>query len=135
MPLLKEEARFRVANLALDLRLEAAEAVLRATQSRARVVDHARSTSRRAGPALSVTSPSRWFAIRCSSANGLAFVSVRLASDLFVRKPNGALVNLTRNGHVWDGNRCGRDLIVSREVADDKIIIERLDASGGTSSN
>ena len=48
--------------------------------------------------------------------NGLAFVSVRLASDLFVRQPNGALVNLTRNGHVWEGNRCGRDLIVSREV-------------------
>ena len=50
------------------------------------------------------------------TANGLAFVSVRLASDLWLRKPNGTLVNVTKSGHVWEGNRCGRDLIVSEEL-------------------
>ena len=35
---------------------------------------------------------------------------------LVAQRPNGAIVNLTKNGHVWDGNRCGRDLIVSRRA-------------------
>jgi len=64
------------------------------------------------------------------TATGLAFVSVRLSSDLILRKPNGALVNVTKSGHVWDGNRCGRDLIVSKELAPEQIVIERLDAAG-----
>ena len=116
VPLLKEDARFRVDNLALDLRLEAGK--LYFAQRSAVAGRHHRGRRRVAdGPRCSVTSPSRWFAIRCSSANGLAFASVRLASDLFLRKPNGALVNVTKSGHVWEGNRCGRDLIVSREVA------------------
>ena len=50
------------------------------------------------------------------TANGLAFVSVRHGVGSDVRKPNGTLVNLTKSGHVWDGNRCGRDLIVSEEL-------------------
>ena len=39
-----------------------------------------------------------------------------------MRKPNGTLVNLTKSGHVWDGNRCGRDLIVSEELEPEQTV-------------
>ena len=51
------------------------------------------------------------------------------------QKPNGAIVNLTKSGHVWDGTRCGRDLIVSEELEPERIVIERLDATGNASNN
>ena len=55
---------------------------------------------------------------------------MRLASDLWARKGSGPLFNLTRSGRVWDGNRCGRDVIVSEELAPEKIVIQRVDLAG-----
>ncbi len=130
VPLLKEDARFRVAHLALDLRLGGAK-LYSPSAARGGSPTSRRSTWRRATPALLGHIPEQMVRYPMSIANGLAFVSVRLASDLIVRKPNGALVNVTKNGHVWDGNRCGRDFIVSRGGgADEQIVIERLDAAG-----
>ena len=107
VPVLKEDARFRVDNLALDLRLEEGEIYFTHRDigrgSSIAAVDVAARKGRALGriPEQLVRSP-------MFVGDGLAFVSVRLASDLFVLKPNGAQVNLTRNGHVWEGNRCGR---------------------------
>src|SRR5262249_46954852 len=54
-----------------------------------------------------------------------------LASDLWVRKPGAStFANLTRNGHVRDVNRCGRDLITSRELEPERTVIERTDLAG-----
>ena len=129
VPLLKEEARFRVANLALDLRLERGKLYF-AQRNIGRGVSIVEvDVGSRKARALGHV-PDQLVRYPMFVGDGMAFVSVRLASDLFLLKPNGGPVNLTRNGHVWDGSRCGRDLIVSREVADEKIVIERLDASG-----
>ena len=129
VPMLKEDARFRVDNLALDLRLEAGKLYFaQRSLGRGSSIIEVDVASRKARALGHI--PEQMVRYPMFVGNGLAFASVRLASDLFVRKPNGAQVNVTRNGHIWEGNRCGRDFIVSREVAHDKIIVERLDASG-----
>jgi hypothetical protein len=64
------------------------------------------------------------------TAGGLAFVSIRLSSDLWVRRPGGGFANLTKSGHVRDVNRCGRDLIVSTEVEPERTVIQRIDLTG-----
>jgi hypothetical protein len=129
LPLLKEEARFRVPKLPLDLRLEG-EQMFFAHLSRGRgadivVTDAAARAARAIGRI-----PEHLLRYPMLSTNGLVFVSVRLASDLWVRNAGGAFENLTRNGHVLDGNYCGSDLIVSREIEPEKTVVERLDASG-----
>src|SRR5262249_43313865 len=50
--------------------------------------------------------------------------------EWWVGRPNGTFANLTRNGQVRDVNRCGRDLIVSREVEPERTVIERTDLAG-----
>jgi len=47
-----------------------------------------------------------------------------------MRKANGTLVNVTKSGRIRDANRCGKDLIVSRELDAEKTVIERIDSSG-----
>src|SRR4029079_5500867 len=34
------------------------------------------------------------------------------------------------SGHVWDGNRCGRDLIITEELEPERIVIKRVDING-----
>jgi hypothetical protein len=128
-PLLEEESRFRVTNLALDLRREG-DKLYFAHRNRGRgsditELDPQARTSRALGYV-----PDQLVRYPMIVGDDLAFVSVRLSSDLIQRRPNGAVVNLTRSGHIMDGARCGRDLIVSREIAEDTLVIERLDASG-----
>jgi serine/threonine-protein kinase len=127
--LLAEEVRFRVPNLALDIRQDEG-ALLFAQRNGGRgydvaAVDVAAGTGRLVGRV-----PGQMLRYPMRTATGLAFISVRLASDLWLRKGNGPLFNLTRSGRVWDGNRCGRDLIVSEELAPEKIVIERVDLAG-----
>jgi hypothetical protein len=62
--------------------------------------------------------------------SGLAFISILTSSDLWGRRPNGTFANLTKNGRIRDANRCGQDLVVSREVDPEKTIIERIDSAG-----
>ena len=62
--------------------------------------------------------------------SGLAFISILTSSDLWGRKPNGTFANLTKNGRIRDANRCGQDLVVSREVDPEKTVIERIDGTG-----
>jgi hypothetical protein len=129
LPLLKEDERFRVPNLALDLRLEGSKMYF-SQRNRGRAYSIAEvDVAARSARALGFI-PDHLLRYPMRVGNGLAFVSVRLSSDLHVRKPSGKLVNLTDNGHVWDGGRCGRDLIVSKELDPERIVIERLDASG-----
>ena len=129
LPLLKEEERFRLPNMPLDLRLEGRQ-IFFSHHSRGRradivVIDDEARSARSLGHI-----PDHLLRYPMLIRQGLAFVSVRLASDLWVRKANGTFANLTRNGHVLDANHCGRDLIVSREIEPEKTVIERLDSSG-----
>jgi len=129
VPLLNEEERFRIPHLVLDLRQEGqrmyfafhdkgrgADIVELDPEARAaRSIGHIRDQMLR---------------YPMMTSQGLGFISVRLTSDLWVRKPGGTFVNLTRNGHVRDANRCGRDLVISREFEPERTVIERIDASG-----
>jgi hypothetical protein len=129
LPLLTPGQRFRVPNMLLDLRPEGTQ-MFSAQQSRGRrsnivVIDPTARAARAIGQI-----PDHLLRYPMLSTNGLSFVSVRLASDLWVRKMGGTFANLTRNGHVLDSNYCGHDLVVSREVEPEKTVIERLDASG-----
>ena len=121
--------RFRVPHLALDLRLEG-RTMLFAERNAGRGADIAEIDTASRTARLIGHIPEQMLRYPMRTATGLAFISVRLSSDVILRKPNGALVNVTKNGHVWDGNRCGRDLIVSKELAPELIVIERLDAAG-----
>jgi hypothetical protein len=47
-----------------------------------------------------------------------------------MRRTNGTFFNLTKNGQVRDANRCGHDLVVSRQIEPEHTVIERLDGSG-----
>jgi hypothetical protein len=60
----------------------------------------------------------------------MVFTSIRLTSDLVMRKPNGSTVHVTNGAHVWDANHCGPHLIVSNEVAPERVAIERWDTNG-----
>jgi hypothetical protein len=61
---------------------------------------------------------------------GLVFISVLTSSDLWVRRPSGALANLTKSGRIRDAARCGDDLVISREIDPEKTVIERVDSAG-----
>jgi protein kinase-like protein/WD40 repeat protein len=129
VPSLKEDLRFRVASMLLDLRREGEKMYFVQTPhsrgSHIAELDVASRTVRVLGrvPYQLVRSP-------MLVDDGLAFISVRLASDLWFRKPNGTFANLTNSGGVMDGNRCGRDLIIARELDAGRIVIERLDGAG-----
>ena len=129
LPHLNEEVRFRVPQLALDLRPEG-RTLLFAQRNAGRGADIAEVDPGAGRSRLVGRIPGQMLRYPLRTATGLAFVSVRLSSDLWVRKGNGPLFNLTRAGNVWDGNRCGRDLIVSRELAPEQIVIERVDSAG-----
>ena len=60
---------------------------------------------------------------------GLAFLSVRVESDLFVLKTNNTLTRVTHDGAVIDAARCGDDLIVRRDRGG-RSMIERIDRNG-----
>ena len=129
LPLLNEEERFRVPELALDMR-STGQTLLFSKRTAGRgydiaEVDVGAQTARFLGRI-----PDHMLRYPLPTANGLAFVSVRLASDLMLRKPNGTLLNLTKSGHVWEGNRCGRDLIISEELSPEQIVIQRVDFTG-----
>jgi hypothetical protein len=129
VPLLKEEVRFRVAALALDLR-PSGRRFLFARGSSGRNWDIG-SADPVAGTARYVGRiPGQILRYPLPTAAGLAFISVRLSSDLLQRRANGTLVNLTNSGRILDGTRCGSDLIVSRELEPDRIVVERLDRTG-----
>ena len=90
VPVLKEDARFRVDNLALDLRLGAGKLYFAQRQVRSRVVDIIEiDVAARKARAIGHV-PEQMLRYPMSVANGLAFVSVLPSSDLWVRKPNGA---------------------------------------------
>ena len=61
---------------------------------------------------------------------GLAFVSILASSDLWVRRPNGTFAKLTKSGLIRDADRCGQDLVVTREIEPERTIIERIDTTG-----
>src|SRR4029077_10797113 len=103
VPLLNEEQRFRVPNLVLDLRQEG-EKLYFAQLSKGRSadiieIDPTLSAARAARPIGHI--PDQMLRYPLMTESGLAFVSVRLSSDLWVRDPNGGttFVNLTRDGH------------------------------------
>ena len=101
-------------------------------RNRGRGYRHRGGRSRRAQTARSsVTSPNTCFAIRCSIANGLAFVSVRLASDLFVaqaeRRARQPDQERPRAGKATAAAAISSS---AEEVAPEQIVIERLDVSG-----
>ena len=134
VPALDEEQRFRVPNLVLDLRQEGRQFYF-AQLSKGRTadiieIDPTLPAARAARPIGHI--PDQMLRYPMMTAAGLAFVSVRLSSDLWVRRPNGGdgFTNLTRNGHVRDVNRCGRDLVVSRELEPERTVIERMDWTG-----
>jgi len=127
--LLAEEVRFRVPNLALDMRQDE-ETLLFAQRNGGRGYDVAAVNVAARTARLVGRVPGQMLRYPMRTATGLAFVSVRLASDLWARKGSGPLFNLTRSGRVWDGNRCGRDVIVSEELAPEKIVIQRVDLAG-----
>jgi hypothetical protein len=129
VPLLNEDSRFRVSNLALDLRLEGQKMYF-AHRNRGRRYNIAELDVRSRTARTIGYVPDQLVRHPMIVPGGLAFVSVRLSSDLIWRKPNGTVVNLTKDGRVWDGSRCGKDLIISRELADEQIVIERVDYSG-----
>jgi tRNA A-37 threonylcarbamoyl transferase component Bud32 len=129
VPLLKEEERFRVPNLVLDLRQDGRRFYF-AQVSKGRSADIVTIdvASRTAHPIGHIDDQMLRYPLM--TASGLAFVSVRLSSDLWARKPNGDVFNLTKNGHVRDVNRCGHDLIVSQQIEPERTVIQRIDASG-----
>jgi hypothetical protein len=129
LPILKEEERFRVPQLALDLRLDG-RTMLFAQRNGGRGADIAELDLGARTARLVGRIPGQLLRYPLRTAEGLAFVSIRLVSDLYLRKASGVLTNLTKSGRVWDGSRCGRDLIVSKELAPERIVIERLDAAG-----
>jgi hypothetical protein len=129
LPLLNEEERFRVPELVLDMRSMGRTLVFsKRTGGRGydiAAVDVGTQTARLLGRI-----PEHMLRYPLPTPNGLAFVSVRLASDLMQRRPNGTVTNLTRSGHVWEGTRCGRDLIISEELEPERIVIQRVDFTG-----
>jgi hypothetical protein len=130
LPLLKEEVRFRLPALAVDLRLSGRRFLFAEGQSGRHWDIAAADVS--AGTAHTVGRiPGQMLRYPLPTAAGLAFVSVRLSSDLMLRKANGSLANLTNSGRIIDGARCGRDLIVSKEVEPERTVIERVDVTSG----
>jgi dipeptidyl aminopeptidase/acylaminoacyl peptidase len=129
LPLLKEEVRFRLPLLALDLRPDGQKLVF-SQRNAGRGADIAELDLASGSARLIGRIPDRLLRYPMPTTNGLAFVSVRLTSDLYLRRPGGLLTNLTKNGHILDANRCGRDLIVSREIEPERTVIERLDGAG-----
>jgi hypothetical protein len=129
VPLLKEEDRFRVPELVLDMR-STGRTLLFSKRTAGRAFDIAEVDLGAQTARLIGRISDHMLRYPMPIADGLAFVSVRLASDFMQRRPNGTLVNLTKSGHVWDGNRCGRDLIISEELAPEQIVIQRVDFTG-----
>jgi hypothetical protein len=130
VPALNEEARFRVPNLVLDLRQEGSLLYFaQLTKGRSADIVMIDPAARAPRPIGHIADQMLRYPLM--TADGLAVISVRLSSDLWVREPGGAaFINLTRDGHVRDVNRCGPDLITSREVEPDRTVIERTDLAG-----
>jgi hypothetical protein len=130
VPLLNEEDRFRVPELVLDMRPAGRTLLFSKRNNAGRTcdiaeIDVAARTARYLGRI-----PQHMLRYPLPIADGVAFVSVRMASDLMLQKPNGTLLNLTKSGRVWDGNRCGHDLIISEELDDEHVVIKRADFTG-----
>jgi len=128
-PLLKEEHRFRIPELVLDMR-PAGETLVFSRRNGGRSYDIAEVDLTRQTARLLGRIPEHMLRYPLPTANGLSFISVRLASDLVMQRPNGTMVNVTKSGHVWDGNRCGRDLIITEELEPERIVIKRVDING-----
>jgi hypothetical protein len=129
LPLLNEEERFRVPELALDIR-PMGRTLLFSKRTAGRGYDIVQVNVREQTARLIGRIPEHMLRYPVPIASGLAFVSVSLASDLWWRKPNGTLINVTKSGHVWEGNRCGRDLVISEELDPERIVIKRIDFAG-----
>ena len=130
VPLLKEEERFRVAGPGARPAAGRGGCWYFAQRNGGRGVDISEVDVATHDGAPNRAHPRADAALSDDDRGGLAFVSIRPGVGPVVARPNGAIVNLTKSGHVWDGSRCGRDLIVSEELEPEKIVIERLDAPG-----
>jgi len=129
LPLIREEQRFRVPKLALDLRMEGQRLYFAHRNmghgSTIVALDVASRAARTIGEI-----PDHLLRYPMLAETGMVFASIRLTSDLVLVKPDGTQVNVTNGAHVWDADRCGRNLIVSNELAPEHVVIERWDLSG-----
>ena len=129
VPLLAEEDRFRVRHLVLDLRQDGRLMYFAHTDNGRGAdiieVDPAARTGRALGRI-----PGQMLRVPMRIEEGLAFISILASSDLWVRRPNGMFAKLTKSGRIRDAERCGEDLVVTREIEPEKTIIERIDTTG-----
>jgi hypothetical protein len=129
VPLLAEQDRFRVSQLVLDLR-QYGRLMYFAHTDNGRGADIIEiDAAARSGRALGRI-PGQMLRYPTRIEAGLAFISILASSDLWVRGPSGRFANLTKSGRIRDAERCGRDLVVTREIEPEKTVIERIDTAG-----
>jgi serine/threonine protein kinase len=129
LPLIREEQRFRIPKLALDLRMEGQRLYFAHRNMGHGATIVALDVASRAARAIGEI-PEHLLRYPMLAETGMVFASIRLTSDLVLQKPNGTQVNLTNGAHVWDANHCGPNLIVSNELAPERVVVERWDLSG-----
>jgi len=129
LPLIREEERFRIPKLTLDLRMEGQRLYFAHRNMGHGSTIVALDVASRAARAIGEI-PDHLLRYPIVAETGMVFASIRLTSDLVLQKPDGTRVNVTNGAHVWDADRCGPNLIVSNELAPERVVIERWDLSG-----
>ena len=129
VPLLGEEDRFRVRHLVLDLRQDGRFMYFAHTDNGRGADIIEINPAAHSGRALGRI-PGQMLRHPLRIEEGLAFISILASSDLWLRRPNGAFAKLTKSGLIRDAERCGPDLVVTREIEPEKTIIERIDTAG-----
>jgi hypothetical protein len=130
VPQLKDDVRFRISEWGIDF----------ASDGRRLYFANDGTVKKRAIVAVDLTGQSaRWIgAIREQSLlqpllaeTGLAFLSVRHVSDLFVRNEKGTLRRVTSGERISSVKPCGADLVISK-IDGERAIVERIDRRGRT---
>jgi serine/threonine protein kinase len=128
-PLLTEQARFNIPDLALDVASRGGDvlfvttAALRATGQLWRVDLEGRTRTR-----LAVI-PDQSFRYPLLTDANLIFVSQKRKNDIWLPGSDERLAQLTRSGDVVSASACGADLIVLRTTRDSLEVV-RMDRSG-----
>jgi len=126
-PSLREDARFRVDDFALDLRLHG-QRVYYVNTGLGELVEFDKATlsARRLGRV-----GTQYIRHETFLADQLAFVSFRNSADLFVQGSDGRVSRVTKSGDVFAAEVCGPNVVVERERGA-RTFIERIDRNGNT---
>jgi tRNA A-37 threonylcarbamoyl transferase component Bud32 len=126
LPSLERVAGVRLNEFALDVRSVGALLYYAGTGASGLVeVDPVRHSARRMGRI-----PQQLLGHPIFLADALLFVSVERASCLAERQADGSVPCRQHGKGIRFANHCGRDLIVSREVENGRIVVERVDSTG-----